>query len=329
MKLPVAVLVVASLQAVPQDNEPDPTLARGQSCAARFHAGEIDALWAEFDEGMRGLLGSADNLRAFRAQVQAQLGAEKELVQESAQQQGAVRIYVRTSRFEKVSAVIQTVFSFDAQDRIAGFVIQPEPTEAPSEHLERQTRTELHLPFDGEWTVFWGGRTLAENYHAATVDQRFACDILMLRDGSSHVGDGRRNEDYHCFGRPLVAPGAGVVVVAVDGIADNVPGHMNPAQPPGNHVVIDHGHGEFSLLAHFRQGSLKVKPGDRVAVGDALGRCGNSGNSSEPHLHYHLQDAAAFGQGVGLPAQFLDYEADGQPVARGEPVKGQRIARAD
>jgi len=327
MKLLTAVLVVSALLAA-QDGQPDPILARGQSCCARFTAGETEALWGEMDEGLRSLLGSEDNLKAFRAQVQAQLGDELALVEETVEQKGDARVYVRTSRYAKVPAVIRTVFSFDAQDRIAGFVIQPVPAEAPSEHLQRLTKTELHLPFGGEWTVFWGGRTLAENDHAATVDQRFAYDILMLRDGSSHVGDGQRNEDYHCFGQPLRAPGAGVVVVAVDGIADNVPGHMNRAQPPGNHIIIDHGNGEFSLLAHFRQGSLKVAPGDRVAVGDALGQCGNSGNSSEPHLHYHLQDAPAFGQGVGLPAQFQGYTADGQPVARGEPVKGQRIARA-
>jgi murein DD-endopeptidase MepM/ murein hydrolase activator NlpD len=62
-------------------------------------------------------------------------------------------------------------------------------------------------------------------------------------------------------------------------------------------------------------------------AGDTLGLCGNSGNSSEPHLHYHLQDAPTFGKADGLPAFFVDYLADDKPVARGEPVQGQVIRR--
>jgi murein DD-endopeptidase MepM/ murein hydrolase activator NlpD len=65
-----------------------------------------------------------------------------------------------------------------------------------------------------------------------------------------------------------------------------------------------------------------------VARGQRLGECGNSGNSSEPHLHYQLQDGPEMGPSAGLPAQFTDYLADGQPVARGEPVRGQAIRPA-
>ena len=93
----------------------------------------------------------------------------------------------------------------------------------------------------------------------------------------------------------------------------------------GNHVIIDHGNGEFSFLAHFKKGTVAVKPGDAVKSSDLLGLAGNSGNSSEPHVHYHLQDTAVFGKGRGFPAPFNDYIADGKPVARGEPVKGQTI----
>jgi murein DD-endopeptidase MepM/ murein hydrolase activator NlpD len=69
-----------------------------------------------------------------------------------------------------------------------------------------------------------------------------------------------------------------------------------------------------------------VKAGQRVVAGQELGRCGNSGNTSEPHLHFHLQDAPEFGQGNGLPAFFEHYIADGEAVERGEPVRGQTIA---
>lgn len=82
------------------------------------------------------------------------------------------------------------------------------------------------------------------------------------------------------------------------------------------------------FLCHFQNGSIKVKAGDRVTRGQPLGLCGNSGNSSEPHLHIHLQTTPKFGAAKGLPLQFEHYEADGKAVDRGEPTKGQQIRDA-
>ena len=115
--------------------------------------------------------------------------------------------------------------------------------------------------------------------------------------------------------------------MVAESVDDNVPGSMNPAVPAGNHLVIDHGNGEYSLLAHFRKGTVAVKTGDKVEPGQLVGRCGNSGNSSEPHLHYHLQNAPRFGKGEGLPAQFRDYCEDGRAVAVGEPRRAQRVGK--
>ena len=99
--------------------------------------------------------------------------------------------------------------------------------------------------------------------------------------------------------------------------------------PAGNHVVLDLGHGEYALLAHMQRGSVRVRVGDRVRTGDVLGLTGNSGNSSEPHLHFHVQDRPGlFGGARGLPVSFVDYRADGRRVARGTPVQGQFIARS-
>ena len=98
----------------------------------------------------------------------------------------------------------------------------------------------------------------------------------------------------------------------------------NTRDPAGNHVVLQLGNGEHALLAHLRRGSLRVKPGQRVRQGDALGRCGNSGNSSEPHLHFHVQDRAKlFGPARGLPVEFRDYAANGRTVVSGTPVQGE------
>ena len=83
------------------------------------------------------------------------------------------------------------------------------------------------------------------------------------------------------------------------------------------------------MFAHIRPGSVRVKVGQTVAAGDTLGLCGNSGNSSEPHLHYHLQNSPRLFDADGLPAQFVNYLSNGKSVARGLPVKGERIARQE
>ena len=101
---------------------------------------------------------------------------------------------------------------------------------------------------------------------------------------------------------------------------------MNPSAPAGNHVVLDLGNGEYTLLAHLQHGSLRVRAGDHVKAGQPLGLCGNSGNTSEPHVHMHLQDRPKlFGDAVGLPLEFEDYQADGTAVTRGVPTQGQFV----
>lgn len=299
----------------------------GAELTSMFYEGRIDEVWARMDEKMRAALGSKEALAAFRVQVAEQLGNESVVVEETLASEQGYSLYLRRARFEKYGGVVAVQWALAADGTVAGFYIRPDeaPAAAPSKHLDYQTKTKLRLPFDDEIFVFWGGRSVEQNYHAIDANQRFAYDLLMMKDDASHAGEGRRNEDYFCFGKSVLAPGEGTVVEVIDGVHDNVPGQMNPEQVTGNRVVIDHGNGEHSLLAHFRNGSLKMKKGDRVRAGQTLGECGNSGNSSEPHLHYQLQDGPRFGVSAGLPPQFNDYLADGKPVARGEPVKGQRV----
>ncbi len=221
---------------------------------------------------------------------------------------------------------------------VANFSAAEPPKEAPSKYLRYETKAQLRLPFGNTWLVVWGGRTLEENQHAVSRDQRFALDLVVvaqelapgadpvaaLASGMSHHGDGSRNENYYCHGRPILAPGNGVVVALKDGVPENVPGQLG-SDPPGNYIAIDHGNREFSMLAHLIPGSLIVGIGDRVTAGQPIAACGNSGRSSEPHLHYHLQSSARWFDGDGLPAQFQNYVADGKIVARGEPGRGQLI----
>lgn len=199
--------------------------------------------------------------------------------------------------------------------------------EAPSNYLNYETQVDLELPFNGEWFVASGGRTLSQSHHASVREQRFAFDAIQKINNSSHSGNGQNNEDYYCFGKTLYSPGDGVVVVMENSVADNIPGETNPSQLAGNYIVIDHQNNEYSFLAHFKQGSIIVNIGDEVLKGQELGKTGNSGNSTEPHLHYHMQTTIDILNGEGLPAQFQNYYVDDVFINRGEPIKNQNIRK--
>ena len=100
---------------------------------------------------------------------------------------------------------------------------------------------------------------------------------------------------------------------------------MNSARPFGNYVVIDHRNGEYSVYAHLKKGTVAVSPGQRVNTGDVLGLCGNSGNSSEAHLHFHVQDSPDLEAGAGMPVAFHDCFVNGVETEKAEPVRGDYL----
>ena len=302
-------------------------LKDGQDMTEAFYARKIDVVWANMNGTMRGAIKSPEALLAFRDQAGQQLGKESAIIDEALSRQSALTVYKRSARFERAPGTVIVNWVFEEDGKVAGFSILPQPSEAATSN-SYQTKAKLRLPFEEPALVVWGGRRIEQNQHAALAAQRYALDLLMVRGGATHQGKGSSNDQYYCFGKTIVAPAAGKVASAVDGIADNQPGTMNPAQVLGNHVLIDHGQGEYSLLAHLRKGSVKVAANAQIGAGQTVGECGNSGNSSEPHLHYQLQNSAQFGQAESLPAQFNGYVADGKAVARGEPVKGQIVVTA-
>jgi murein DD-endopeptidase MepM/ murein hydrolase activator NlpD len=155
-----------------------------------------------------------------------------------------------------------------------------------------RNKTTLRLPFISEWFVLNGGDKYDLNHHHGVKAQNYAFDFTVLgKDSKSHKESGKRNEDYFAFGSPVLSPADGIIVEAVDGVRDNLPGHGNYLAGAGNYVVIKHSDNEYSFLAHLRHGSVAVKAGEGVKIGDKIGRCGNSGTSFAPHLHYHLQNS--------------------------------------
>jgi hypothetical protein len=231
------------------------------------------------------------------------------------------------AQFERGKLAIKIVL--DGQDKMTGLWFAPY---TPSIPVPDRHQTVLRLPFDGEWLVVWGGDTKELNAHHDTPNQRYAFDLFIVDNlGQSHKGEGKRNEDYFAFGKPVLAPADGVVTDVISGVRDNEPGSMNPYSAIGNAVVIKHREHEVSLLAHFKQGSITVKPGDAVKRGQSLGLCGNSGNSSEPHIHYHLQNTPVIQDGTGIRCQFdkLLVRRDGTTESKDNysPVKGDIVGQ--
>ena len=113
----------------------------------------------------------------------------------------------------------------------------------------------------------------------------------------------------------MLAVADAVVTATKDGIAENVPQKtadvVTLENVAGNHVVLDLGKGRFALYAHFQPKSLRVKVGDRVRRGQVLGLIGNSGNSTEPHLHFHVSDGPSPLGSEGVPYVFDAFEAHG------------------
>lgn len=324
----LALATAMAMNGLPVAAQADP-LSAGRRMAERFLHGDVDAIWSASTAEMQQAFGSAANLAGLHDRLLADFGSETTILSEHTDAQTGYEVYTRVSRWRRAPAPLELVIAFEGADRIAGFVIRPRAVAAPSQFMEYETSAALRLPVEGEWFVYWGGRDLETNYHAVDAGQRFAMDLLVMRNGQSHSGDPASVESYHCWGRPILAPAEGTVVRVVGDQPDQAIGAADPVNPAGNHVVIDFGNGEFGFLAHLRQGSVRVTEGDVVSAGQEIGLCGNSGNTSEPHLHFHLQTTPRLGEGVGLPAQFTSYRADGEMIPRGEPARGQTIQPAE
>jgi murein DD-endopeptidase len=162
-------------------------------------------------------------------------------------------------------------------------------------------------------------RALIPTGGTPTIAQRFAIDWVKLNDSSTTFhGDKLKNESYYAEGNDALAVADGRVVATKDSIPENLPGVNSRAVPitletvGGNHVIIDIGGGYHAFYAHLRPGSLRVKVGDRVKRGQVIGLVGNSGNSTEPHLHFHVADANSPLGSEGVPYRLDRFELEGR-----------------
>lgn len=175
---------------------------------------------------------------------------------------------------------------------------------------------------DGGGCCDMGAHRLALNpiNGALWAAERFAIDYLQLQpDGRLYTGDQTKLESFGYFGADILAVADGPVVAAVDGLPEQVP-EKNPTGLPldqyaGNHIVQDLGNGNYALYAHIKTGAVKVKPGDRVSAGQVIGSVGNSGNSSAPHLHFHVMSTPDPLRSDGLPFVFTKFRLDSRVAA--------------
>ncbi len=171
-------------------------------------------------------------------------------------------------------------------------------------------KVEYGLPFDGEWGVANGGVTKETSHSWEILPQRFAYDFLIVDEaGESYCGDKKDLHSYYCYGKYILAPADGVVV----SIKNNFPdcrimddGQPDPNTPDigGNRIIMKHSSNEYSTICHLMPKSITVRKGQTVKRGDVIAKCGNSGNTTEPHIHFQVQNTAHFYSSIGLPILF-------------------------
>ncbi len=297
--------------------------AYSQKAAATFerhyNAGQYDSIFASFSPQMQEAL-PLSNTSQFLTNLKSQAGniLRREFIK---YENGTVALY--KTNFDR--ALLGLYISADSKGMINGMLVREFTEESKAPVLERNI-SRMMLPFKGEWTVLWGGDTRELNYHVDYKQQKTAFDLVMTNEKNlSYKTTGQTNEDYYVFGQEIISPVTGEVVQVVDGIKDNVPGVMNPLYVPGNTVIIKTAHDEYLFFAHFKQSSIVVKPGQQVEQGQLLGLCGNSGNSSEPHLHFQIQNTEDMNQATAAKSFFEKIVVNGELKTDYSPIKGERI----
>ncbi|MCA9001718.1 MAG: M23 family metallopeptidase [Planctomycetes bacterium] len=218
--------------------------------------------------------------------------------------------------------------------RIEGFILlmlvifsAPIPYGYPSPRRNTPSQVEFRLPVTGgPWRVWYGGGGGAHNPLTLETDRCHGW-LLVREDDGSHWRqtdyDKMKPEQSLSFGEPVVAPAAGLVVAAVGDEPDRSFQLRDlEATERGNHVVIQVAEGEYLILAHLKQGSLRVAEGDRVEIGQPIGLVGSSGRGvplTEPHLDIHLANHPDGARGEGIPMQFHGYRSLEGPVPVGIP----------
>ncbi|MGA8676970.1 MAG: M23 family metallopeptidase [Candidatus Acidiferrales bacterium] len=235
---------------------------------------------------------------------------------------GAVFMWVTFDKLEDVPAAITHRISVKIGDYPEAYSVVTPPTS-----VNKNPVVVISSPLTGsDWVAANGPSNTSQHRRAlipingrAYISQRFAIDWVQLNaDGKTYTGDPSDNKNYQAYGAEIHAVADGVVTQTKDGLPQNTPGAKSLAVPlsletiGGNHVIMEIGDGLYAFYAHMQPGSVRVKVGDKVRRGEVLGLLGNTGNSSEPHLHFHICDANSELGSEGLPYAFASFEVLGK-----------------
>lgn len=181
------------------------------------------------------------------------------------------------------------------------------------------SKVEYRLPFEGEWTVVNGGLEKEYSHSWGVPTQRYAYDFLIMDElGKTYGGENSADViSYRCYGKEVLAPADGTVVEIGTNCEDGkimLPGDMEATAKDirGNYVLIKHAEKEYGFIGHLQPQSICVAVGEKVQAGQVIAKCGNTGNSSEPHVHFHVQDGTNFFTSAGIPISFKDICVTGQ-----------------
>ncbi len=208
----------------------------------------------------------------------------------------------------------------------------------PSQRPEPVT---MHVPVRGRWVSCNSPGSKVPSHGVRAHGQMYAVDLVQ--DASEGATDpafllgwslrGSSPENYPGYGAPVLAMAAGTVVHVTDQVRDHRARDSWPTliwmltlegffrvlggarSIMGNRVIIQHDDGTCAAYAHLRQGSAAVRPGDRVQTGQPLGQVGNTGNTSEPHLHVQLMDRPRPESAAGLPMRWTGVEIDTERIS--------------
>ncbi len=233
--------------------------------------------------------------------------------------------------------------TFGGKKTVSSFPVRLTPYEVKGKYV---------FPVNGD--VRMAFLPLSYIHHRASASQEFAMDLVGAnqKDAESFTDISRpkpvKLADYSIWGRDVLAVGDGVVLETGDRFPEERMSDPDTFGKPGyaiglikelipkigwtnavagNFVVIDHGNGEFSAYCHLQEGSIRVKPGDRVNRGTVIARVGNTGNSGAPHLHFQLMDSPDFFIANGLPMMFENVPA--QVMIAEFPVTGNTLSFSD
>lgn len=321
-----AVLALLNLSPLLIAAAPIDSLSAGRSLAADVLAGDADRVVHEADPAFLRRIGGRARLRELIQKVRSTTGTQISMDYDRVFRIGNDIVYDDVGSFSTIGhGWLELTYSLRGA-HLTGVTIDPEH-KRQSEFLNYVPRTKLRLPFGqpaaGAWFVLWAGDKSADNYHARR-ETHFAIDFLPRPLPGAFKE--KTVTSSPCWGLPILAAAKGIVTITRDGMHDQ-PKLFTPnnAGGPGNYVVIDHLNGEFTLYGHLRRGSIAVRKGERVSSGQQLGRCGNSGASEIPHLHFQLQTAADINAADGLPPLFDDYFTPVRHVERGSLQRGDYV----